>query len=372
MRLSTGSKNANQKQNILNVPVRVMEFVEKNGQVGVKGQNLLSGEDITVFLTTIGKNAENESRPTIAVLREEEGLDVGGLMSFRQCWQPKGSSHHISAWPNMMARNKEDAKAKLGHSRAAMLQLGEKDGKPYGTMYTFLDNPKLHIRGANSGAIKEGVAQITSKLRKPSFLIRIIDDNKQVVTYNLFNKQWNTEAGRRMDGNEIASVLAQTVDKLQEKVSGTVDIVPADRFTVTTKGLSGKKSRFSHFAALQKSYLEEDTNGDVELFCKDTYFRVGGVDNTFVNDLYPIDPYGKGQDPALLGGHSYSPDFTEVQTYDPNEQESSEQGQGPVNEPIEQTPSNQSAAVMGADEDDPFSAIDGESFDAEEPFAPRG
>jgi hypothetical protein len=305
-----------------------------------------------------------------------------------------------------------------------MLQLGSNNGKPVGTLFTFLDNPDNHIKGANGVEIKAAVAAAADRNRKPSFLIRIIDEQGQVSGYNLFNKFYNGQAGCRHTGAEIADMVAETVAKMQAKVNGTVNIVPADRFAVTNKGLRGKKSRFNYFVAIMKAYADQDTNMKLsnleqqlagerdrkplseygafwdivkgaDLCCKDTYFKVGGQGNTFANDIFPVDHFGQGKDPVLLGGLTASPNCTYVSVYEPeqNQQQGSNQQPAPQQQPQQQyaqapqqpapqqQPQQQYAQApqqQGGgyeqppiDENDPFASLDCEQFDEEEFNAPR-
>jgi len=407
MRLTSGKRQqAGQGQNnALNIPVRVTGFTERNNETGAVGKNLLNGEDITVFLTNKGKAAENTNRNSLEKLKNgykigktQYKLEAGGIVSFRQCSKPENSDVHFAAWPNVVAHNAEDAKEFAGRCRASMLRMFQKkiqekndDGsirhsvRHSGTLYTFMDDPKHHIQGNDGQSVQGAVAQFADNAKKPAFLIRVVNDNGEVANLNLFQKTYNSDEKRDMTGEELSQALAERADELLKETPGTLNIVPANRLDVSPKGLQGdadKKGAVDHFKVLAKSYIKVGKEGEIDIFCKDTFYKKGGDNKEFVNDVYPVDPFGKGQDPALLGGLKYTPELAAANGANdaPEDNNAAEQQQAdapaeqeapPAQASNETTDDNMDGDFEPPDDDDPFVALDGEDFDDDDFPGPR-
>lgn len=354
------------KQNALNLPVLVTEKVEENGRAGVKGKNLLDGSEVVVFLTNQGKAAENSNRNSLEKLfngfkigRTPYKLEPGGLVSFKQAFPNGGEGRYLSTWANVLAYNEADAKQYCRRSLAT-LRMFEKNGKHSGVMFVYEKDPQRHIRGANADAVQAALVKAAAEYRSPSFLVRLVDQSGQVVEYDQISKSYNKEAGRDMTPEEVAAHVTQKLKAMQDAIPGaSLNIMPADRYTVSPAGLTVDeqgKSQVTHFQTAAKAYMEEMENGDVELYCKDTFYKVGGDNLEFVNGVFPTDPFGPGQDPVLLGNLKYAPEFVDSMAADQA---------APAEEP-EAPPAAPVLPATGTD--DPFGALDAESF--EDP-APR-
>lgn len=358
------------KQDALNLPVLITERVEENGRVGAKGKNLLDGSEVVVFLTERGKSAENPNRNSLEKLfdqgfktgRTPYKLVPGGLVSFKHAFPNGGEGRYLSSWANVLGYNEADAK-RFGRRSLATLRMFEKNGKHSGVLFVYEKDPQRHIRGANADAVQEALVKAAAEYRSPSFLIRLVDESGQVVEYDQISKSYNKEASRAMTPEEIAAHVTEKIKAMQEATPGaSLNIMPARRYTVSPAGLTVDekgKSQVSHFQTAAKAYVEELENGEVELYCKDTFYKIGGDNLEFVNAVFPTDPFGPGQDPVLMGNLKYAPEFVDSMT-------AQQAGETVPTEQVEAAPSAPMQAATGTD--DLFGALDGETF--EDP-APR-
>lgn len=366
---------AKKQNDALDIPVLVKGFVEDGDQVGIQGVNLVDGTDITVYLTTQGKSAENTNRNSLKKLRDgfkigrtTYNLEAGGIVSFKQCFPLGDTGKHLSAWANAIAYNEEDAKNYAGRSTAALLQMGTTKDQAtgaevhFGTLYTFNDQAPAHVLGNDGAAVKEELATVAGQLQNPAFLVRIVDADNQVVAYDFLRKSfYDKEAKARLDGAVIAEDVAGQVDKLLAENPGTVNIVPAERYSVSPESLKtgdNGKSQLPHFATAAMAFTKKVNAEEYDVFCKDTFYKTGGDRNQYVNGVYPIDRFGAGQDPVLLGGLTYSPALA-IEAAPTQADEAAPAAEAKTTE----APAKTTEAPANVDESDPFADLDNEDFE---------
>lgn len=316
-------KKRTQSSNSINLPLEVREFetVNARGQefVGVKGIDLRTGDGATVFLTTTGRNAENQNRPSLETLakgfkigREKYQLEPGGVVSFKGAF-PNGHEpgQWIATWPNVIAYNKEERRASL-HSETGMLQMFEgAEGRVSGVFYDFL---KASIVQSEVGDVRRVVSQLATEAhnQRGAFLVRGLDGEGRVAAYEMATKNYNKEEQRVMTPPEMGAYVEKLVAWMPAHGIEQVSIVPADKYAVSPKALTidqNGKSKLGAFKAAAQAYIVEHDNGDLEMFAKDSFIKRGGEKLEFINAVIPTDPYGPGVDPALAGGLEYSPNF---------------------------------------------------------------
>lgn len=351
--------------NPINIPVRVTGFVEKEGNVGVTGVSLIDQSELTVFLTTTGKMAENKNRNSLKKLqdgykigRTKYTLVEGGIVSFKSAWKHDKEGCHFSSWANVLAHNPEDAEQFVGQGSVVTLQMFERDGRHSGVVHAFETDPAKHVTGSTATEIQGSLEKKAQGYQRASFLFRLLDNQGDVVYCDVINKSYNTDAGRDMTPAEVAAYAVDRIIEAQREMPGTtVNVIPADRYTVSPKSLTPDedgKSQIKSFAATAKAFITEHENGDVELMGKECWFKMGGDDNEFVNAIYPNDPYGPGVDPALLGNLKYSPSVLDEMAAEEQAQPAQQQAQP---EPAGEAPAAQQ------DAEDPFNDLgDEEGF----------
>lgn len=305
------SQQASAWQDPMNVPLRVSGFAQGEKGVGVVGTNPKTGEELTIFLTDKGKMAENPNRKSIqdlqegfAIGRNRFKLEPGGLVAFKGAFQPKGMDYMIAPWADVLAYNENDLKNYVGHSDSALLRMStnSETGRTRGSLYVFEADAAKHI----TDDVKNQVAAHADQPNKSAFLIRVVDEDG-VVAYDMTAKRYNTEEGRPMSPDEIGDhVVAAAEDLLASNPGTSVNIVPANVLDVSPKWLADSSAAVTGIA---KGYAHEDEEGHVEAVAKETYFKLGGQNNEFVNAIVPTDPYGPGHDPVLLGDLKFSPRF---------------------------------------------------------------
>ncbi len=322
------SKASNQQQNqAVNLPVEVRGFVDKDGRQGVKGIDLRNRNEVEVFLSDRGKAAENPNRPSIERLangfkigRDKYQLEEGGVVSFKGAFINDEKSY-IALWPNVMAYNKQDAVNYVKHSETATLDLQKTEsGKYYGALYCFENQPEkiLSANIQDRETIYNAVGSAAQNYNAPAFVVRFVNSDNEVEACDFIRKKWDNENGKAFQPEDYASYVAKYVANMQEKLGNDyeVSIVPAERFTISPKGInSGEedkaKTTLLTFQSAYKALTTELENGDIENVAKGVVFKTGGDNNEFVNAAFVNEPFDKGLDPVLIGGLKYSPNMVE-------------------------------------------------------------
>lgn len=305
--------------NAKNMIVQVTGFVKgENDEVGVTGKDLTTNQEVTVFLTDKGKAAENENRNSLKKLQDgykiqktQYKLVNGGIVAFKDAFFHDEKGSYLSAWPNVLAHNPEDAKNYVGHAKLATLRIfTPSDKNPSGFLCVYDGNPENHVvSNAPDQHMFEAIkALLTEKnYQSPGFLVRKLDAAGTVIDYQEIKKNYNTDAGRPMTPVEQATYVRETIKDLAGPET-SYNLLPTEKITVSTKALmpdAKGDSQLTSFKAIEKAYYK-DVDGDRDILAKETWFKVGGDNNEFVNNVYPLDKFGSGFDPCLIGGLKYS------------------------------------------------------------------
>lgn len=310
----------------INLPVKVTGFVEDGGQVGVVGEALAGidkGREVSLFLTTTGHNAQNESRMPISKLRDgfkigrdKYRLVPGGVVSFKGAF-PKEPGQYIGLWPNVLAYNAQDAGQYVRHMDNAVVRLFEKDGKHFG--YALDLKGGEHFAARTGGELVDGVkafaARAAASDAKPStaFLLRYLDGAGAVLNYALVTNTYTKDNGnwRNMSPDETAALIAEVAGEAKE--GGTdykaIDVLPAERLSLSPKSLQGDengKSNLAYFQGLEQAFNKHLEGGDLEICAKETFAKMGGEHGEFVARIDPVFSRADGADPVLIGGLSYA------------------------------------------------------------------
>lgn len=313
MKFNRKSRQSSGGNHLVNVPVQVSGFTQNDsGAVGVVGTDLRNGKEVTVFLTTEGKEAENPNRKSLQALKEGFAigrnrftLEAGGLVAFKSV-QSRSGDQLVAPWADVLAFNASDRDQYVGQSQSAMLRVfnNNESGAVRGALYVFENDPELHIKTD----ISEAVAAYAASTTKAAFLVRAVDA-EGVVDYDMTAKRYNRDANRPMEPAEIGAYVEGLAGQIQdEHPEASINIVPVTILDVSPKWLAGEAG-VRAVSAISNSYVNEGPDGHVEQVAKTTYFKLGGENNQFVNSIIPTDPYGPGHDPALLGGLKFSSRF---------------------------------------------------------------
>ena len=330
MKFSKSRENKKQSFKTENIPLKVTGFVSgKNAEgadavIAFKGTRVDTGEDITVRLTDRGRDAANPRRTSLDTLskgfkmgRNEYQVEIGGVMSFKGAW--KNGEEYIASWPNVLAFNASDADKYMQHQEAVMLRMfppkkdeqGKEQGNWRGKVYIFDSNAENHVAGkvehvADIAATAIGTAQ-ASNTKDPAFCVRLLNENNELLSYGMPGGNfYNKDESRRMNDQEKVQHLTDGINKMLQEQPNTrsINIMNIERLSVSPKSLeanSDGKNQVKTFLAIEKAYNQEDEAGEMETVCKATCLKLGGDNNAFVNGMWPIDPYGPGVMPELIG-----------------------------------------------------------------------
>lgn len=286
----------------INLPVRVLEPVHEGSEVGLKGVNLLNGETVKVFLTTKGKTAENEARPTIAKLFEGIETDndplrlqEGSVVSMNSAWRKK-KGHYIAQWPQVLKFDGEDTTLLCQY--ATLIPSERDDGSTTADFYSF--HPEQSIKdGATGESLKQAIVENAEQTERPAYLIRAVSGN-QVLDYEIHLSVYDREQERALSPEEIAASVTNTAGRiLEENPGATLDILPASRFFVPAQNY---EKRSKYFTGLQRFFSKDAENGDREYCCRQALVKCGGDNDQYCNQVSVIEPFKPGVDPVLIGG----------------------------------------------------------------------
>jgi hypothetical protein len=310
----------------VNLAIKVEGFVEDGEKgMGILGTRLDTGEEVKAFLTTKGYSAENKRRKSVAELgkgvkfgRNVYKLEPGGVICLKGAFELNDNKgEHIGHWIDVLGYNAEDYKNYVGHG-VATLEMGRaKDGKVFGTLYHYLGE-KLHVTGDSPQAVRPNIEHLAKGIARPSFLVRYLDKEGKVVLNSRINPTWNKSENRELTPAEKAEAVVRECEKwgLTHQAISSVNIVPAQRFVVSPKTLIGDENKNNGkaeaYQKLSERFLKEQDNGELELVAHECYYKMGGDQNIFVNNVIMTDPSGDGVDPALIGGLEYSEHFSEA------------------------------------------------------------
>lgn len=364
--------NVNQtQQNRVNLTVEVEGFETKDdGNVLVVGRNISTGEEVKVGLSTEGEMASNPNRNSIKKLmdgykigRTQYKLVPGGVIAFSGAFKNSATGEWIGMWPNVLAHNPEDRKQYFAGGEAVLLRMFERRGdndeiRTSGAVDVFDVN---NIKTAKPDELAKVVAELVGNYRSPTFLVRGLNAAGEVIGYTLpLNR--NRERVEK-DGavtyvarspESVGQVIAELAEQsIQLPEGGSYSILPAEQFQVSPKALTGdenSRSRKPAFMMAARAFYEM-AGEDRDYKVKEAYMKIGGEHGEFVGGIVPVDPYGKGSDPVLLGGLTYSAEFlASLEAPQENAQEPAAATTG--------TSSESAPALVG----------DGDMFDPEDPF----
>lgn len=341
-----------------NLTLEVEGFEQaEGGPLFVVGKNVSTGEKVRVTLTDQGPKASNSQRPSLERLRDgfKIGRDpyklvAGGLLSMNNAFQ-RANGDWVGTWPNVLAYNKRDAEKYTGNGPLVMLRMFDPpNGKPSGVVDSFDPNG---IRTAKREELASVIADLAKNYKRPSFIVRALDSQGDVIAFTTPIARHNEpkeEGGRTVwtprppekMGQEVAAVA---LSRMRVPDDAVFSILPAEQYAVSPKSLiqdERGRSKLASFQATEKSYYTA-VGEDKDYHAKASYFKLGGDNNHMVAAIYPLDPYGPGSDPILIGGLKYSKELLAAH----------DEGAAPVHEP-EPEHSHTHAAEGGFDGGDPF------------------
>lgn len=231
------------------MPVKVLEPVQSESQSGVKGINLLNNETIHVFLTTKGKSAENEKRPSIETLFsgiETQGtlrkLKSGGIICMNGAFA-RNEGGYYAQWP-MVVKYSDNEDTVLLCDHGTLIPNENHQGRTSADFYSF--HPGQSIKGAKVGTtMKQAQARNAKQTNRPAYLIRIVE-GKQVLDYEIHQAVYDKTVKEPMSAEQIADSVAQTAQGLLDRYPGKkLDILPVTRFFVPSRILEKRRDYFN-------------------------------------------------------------------------------------------------------------------------------
>lgn len=294
------------KEDKINLPVKVVEAIKNGEETGIRGVNLLTGEQIDVFLTTKGKAAENEDRPTIESLfigKETDGgmlqLKPDGIVSMNGAFK-KRDGGYIAQWPQVVRYDDQDTT--LLCRNGVLIPTPREDGSTSADFYSF--HPEQSIKATHADEeLSQAVFRNVEQTMRPAFLVRVIEEGR-VLDYELHLSVYDSDAKTPLTVGQIADKVTHTAGQLLKKHPGKeLDILPASRFFIPAQNY---EKRRKYFTGLDRYFVKDGNDADREYCCRRALIKCGGDDGQYCNQVNVIEPYKPGEDPVLLGGYHYA------------------------------------------------------------------
>jgi hypothetical protein len=350
----TGSRGG--AQDAIGIPLEVREWTEYEGEIAAVGERLDSGHEaevVAVILSTRDRHADNPNRRSLGewrdgyrALNREFRLEIGGIILFKNCRQI-ANAVYVSTWPNVLACNREEAPnvCKADHavmrvvtpasamgsgsdarqparrvlnSRSAesRLRAGTERGS-WGDVVVFY--PEACAACADESVAAEEAFRLANlrELREPMFLLRGINSTGEVVaaTKVALSRKRDVVNGQDVYVFPSADELSKSVHAYAVAIRNlsnavkTFNLLPAGRWLLSPRTFFAPQ-RAEGTVSVSRAFRQQE--GDKEVYvAKEVLFKLSeqSRDNAqYVNAIYPVDPFGHGQNLDLLGGLEYARD----------------------------------------------------------------
>lgn len=311
-------KGGFEKSNGVNLAVCVEGFTQStSGAVGVVGSRVPGGKKTSVFLTTRGHHADNPARNSIEKLRNGfkvqrnfYKLQEGGIVVFKGAFKPQGGEAWLSQWANPLAYSGEDAKkySKVAFHGVLRMYQDQNTGGHRGTFYDYHQGSIFTGKAPDGSDLASKVGAFYTGTPVSSFLIRALDEKGEVIGFRAVNKFFLDDgdgATRSMTPKEAGDAVVAAA--AQMNAPGGYSVLPAARYPVSPKGISGDengRSKLAAFLAAERAYVTETDDGQ-EVCAKMSFLKLSDPSPNgmvYVNGVYAESPYGPGVDPLMIGG----------------------------------------------------------------------
>jgi hypothetical protein len=301
----------------INLPVKVFGRIQKDEETGIKGINLLNGQPVNVFLTTKGKSAENQDRPTVESLfigkASKNGLlqlKPGGIVLMNGAFK-KRDGDYIAQWPYVVRYDDQDTV--LLCQEGVLIPTERDNGTTSADFYSF--HPEQSIKASRADDnLKQAVAENAEQTMRPAYLVRVIEDGR-VLDYELHLSVYDNDTQKPLNADQIAAKVTHTASQLLENYPGKeLDILPASRFFIPAQNY---EKRSKYFNGLDRYFVKDGDEIDREYCCRQALIKCGGDEDQYCNQVSVIEPYKPGTDPVLLGGYHYA---AEDMNHEPEQQ----------------------------------------------------
>lgn len=304
--------------------IRVTGYIEKDGEIGCKGINLLNGKEQTFWLTTEGVLSENKRRKSIQQMRDGYviGRDfykliVGGRIHFKGCFrrQDFGDENYFSTWPNPIGYDKEAVSNNTGFSFGAFLQFvvpNSETTKPYGYMTIY---PKDKILETND--LEEIRAKIENQREKNkfcTFMVRYINYDRELLGFHIIgaNARFCKKASSDYPAQDYADNCIATIEEKGREYpdSTAYSIVFCTTYSITKEGTKSKAdSRVNYWNWVASNFYDEvEMDGETvrDYYARELFYKLSDyrMNKGFVSDVYLTNTKATAAkiDPSLIGG----------------------------------------------------------------------
>lgn len=325
MRMQIGGNNGQSSKE--GMVIRVSGYVEEGTQVGVCGKNVLTGVDVTVWLTDTGACAENKRRKSIKNLRDSfkmgsvrYKLEVGGMVHFKGCFANRNKpNNYISTWANVLGYNAESASESVMYMKHCFVRLFvPKEGdtyKPFGYVSKFLSK---NLVAKDMSELSGQIEQARNDINNCTLLVRYLDSNGQVIGFLGIdaNKRYYKEESREYTPSEYGANCIELISAELSKYAdvNSVNILVATTWSISREQLlSDTNSKLKYWEWLSSHFFEDTREGDNtyrDFFCREAFGKLSDPSEKqiFMNNINFV---GKDNevvtyDPVLLGGLTYA------------------------------------------------------------------
>jgi len=148
-------------------------------------------------------------------------------------------------------------------------------------MATYEINPEKHIVGQNTQELHAGIKAFAEQNKFPTFIIRLLDLNGNVLGYTSFWKTYWTEKSRNFTPTELADALiAQTEQELQNysSVCG-FNVMPGQKYAVSPTQLRNanpKESALNYWVETATSFYSKtqyESQIVYDYYCKEIFCK---------------------------------------------------------------------------------------------------
>lgn len=312
------------------IPMELTGWSEYEGQTAAVGRRLdfdHRGETIVVVLTTRDKNSQNRNRRSLDEWRngfrafnEHFRLEVGGIVSFKDCRRladRAGNGVYVSSWPNILAGNREQVQNVVRGQHVVMRVTVRSDGTGWGDVVVFY--PEEAVQCDTDVAVADHARRLASAMNVPApmFVLRALNKNNDVLAATHVTPKYT----KRVDHNRevfvaptpeeigtLARSYAGELRKLSPEITA-FNVLPADRFPLSAHTMLGA-DRIESTELLTKGFRSRDVTGQEIYVAKEALMKLSAAGESgavrFVNGVYPVNRFGRGANPDLLGGFVYA------------------------------------------------------------------
>lgn len=323
MFVQRGSKG----QDAVCIPLELTEWSEYDGQAAAVGRRLdngFEGQEIAVVLTTRDKHSQNRNRKSLEVwqrgfnaLGQHFKLEVGGVVSFKNC-RRVNDRVYVSTWANVLACNREQV-ANVFKANHAVTRVGQgQDGSAWGDVVVFY--PEASVACRDAAEVRAHAARLAAveQIQEPLFILRAINARGEVLAAAevMPRRRKQGEHGEETyalpapeEVGELAHAYARELGARSSEVVG-FNLLPADRYLLSPRTMSDPRKVEAMLAASQafreKQSLDQEVYVAKEVLMKMSAPSEATPGVRFVNGVYPVQPFGRGMNPDLLGGLMYA------------------------------------------------------------------